>query len=36
LAQVSLKSLEVGEFQERLAALEAAVGPRMQAAGRKR
>jgi hypothetical protein len=36
LAQVALKSLEVGEFQERLQALEAAVGPRMQAAGRKR
>ena len=36
LAQVALKALEVGEFQERLRALEAAVGPRLQAAGRKR
>ena len=36
LAQVALKALEVGEFQERLQALEAAVGPRMQAVGRKR
>jgi hypothetical protein len=36
LAQVALKTLEVGEFQERLQALEAAVGPRMQAVGRKR
>jgi hypothetical protein len=36
LAQVSLKLLEVGDFQERLAALETAVGPRLQAAGRKR
>jgi hypothetical protein len=36
LAQVALKALEVGEFQERLQALEAAVGPRLQATGRKR
>ena len=36
LAQVALKALEIGEFQERLQALEAAVGPRLQAAGRKR
>jgi hypothetical protein len=35
LAQVALKTLEVGEFQDRLAALEAAVGPRL-AAGRRR
>lgn len=33
LAQVSLKLLEVGDFQERLAALEAAVGPRLIAKG---
>lgn len=36
LAQVALKLLEVGEFQERLAALEAAVGPRLIAPGRRR
>jgi hypothetical protein len=36
LAQAALKALEVGEFQERLRALEAAVGPRLQAGRRKR
>ncbi len=36
LAQVALKALEVGEFQERLRALEAAMGPRLQAAGKRR
>jgi hypothetical protein len=29
LAQVSLKVVEVGDMQERLAALEAAMGPRL-------
>ncbi len=36
LAQVALKVLEVGEFQERLQALEAAIGPRLRAVGRRR
>ncbi len=36
LAQVALKALEVGEFQERLQALEAAIGPRLRAVGRRR
>ncbi len=37
LAQVALKALEVGEFQDRLQALEAAMGPRLQrtAGGRR-
>lgn len=34
LAQVALKALEVGEFEERLQALEATVQPRLQAVGR--
>ncbi len=37
LGQVALKVLEVGDFQERLAALEAAIGPRLrQLTGRRR
>ncbi len=36
LAHVALKVLEVGEFQERLQALEAAIGPRLRAVGRRR
>ena len=36
LAQVALKVLEVGDFQERLQALEAALGPRLQPAGKRR
>lgn len=36
LAQVALKVMEVGDFQERLQALEAAVGPRLVAPGKKR
>ncbi len=36
LAQVALKALEVGEFQDRLRALEAAIGPRLRAVGRRR
>ncbi len=36
LGQVALKVLEVGDFQERLQALEAAIGPRLQATGRRR
>ena len=37
LGQVALKVLEVGDFQERLAALEAAMGPRLrQPTGRRR
>lgn len=37
LGQVALKVLEVGDFQERLVALEAAMGPRLrQPAGRHR
>ncbi len=36
LAQVALKVMEVGDFQERLQALEAALGPRLQAAGKRR
>ncbi len=37
LAQVALKALEIGEFQDRLQALEAAMGPRLQrtAGGRR-
>lgn len=36
LAQVALKTLEVGEFEERLARLENAVGPRLQKVAGKR
>ena len=36
LAHVALKVLEVGEFQERLQALEAVIGPRLRAVGRRR
>lgn len=36
LSQVALKVLEVGDFQERLQALEAALGPRLQTAGKRR
>ncbi len=37
LGQVALKVLEVGDFQERLQALEAAIGPRLrQPTGRRR
>ncbi len=36
LGQVALKVLEVGDFQERLQALEAAIGPRILRGGRKR
>ena len=36
LSGVALKVLEVGEFQERLQALEAAIGPRLRAVGRRR
>ena len=36
LAHVALKVLEVGEFQQRLQALEAAIGPRLRAVGRRR
>ncbi len=36
LSQVALKVLEVGDFQERLQALEAAMGPRLQTAGKRR
>ncbi len=36
LAQVALKVLEVGDFQERLPALVAAIGPRVQSAGKRR
>lgn len=36
LAQVALKALEVGQFQDRLQALEAAMGPRLQSAGKRR
>ena len=36
LGQVALKVLEVGDFQERLQALEAAMGPRLQTAGKRR
>ncbi len=37
LSQVALKVMEVGDFQERLQALEAAIGPRLQrTAGGKR
>ena len=36
LAQVALKALEVGEFQDRLQAIEAAMGPRLQTAGKRR
>ncbi len=36
LGQVALKVLEVGDFQERLQALEAAIGPRLQPAGKRR
>jgi hypothetical protein len=35
LAQVALKALEVGEFEDRLEALEATMGPRLQT-GRRR
>ena len=35
LAQVAIKTVEAGAFQERLAALESAMGPRL-AAGRRR
>ena len=36
LAQVALKVVEVSDFQERLQALEAAIGPRLQTAGKRR
>ena len=36
LSQVALKVLEVGDFQERLQALEAALGPRLRPAGKRR
>ncbi len=36
LSQVALKVLEVGDFQERLQALEVAMGPRLQTAGKRR
>jgi hypothetical protein len=36
LSGVALKVLEVGDFQERLLALEAALGPRLQPAGKRR
>ncbi len=36
LSQVALRTLEVGEFQDRLQALEAAMGPRLQTAGKRR
>ncbi len=36
LSQIALKALEVGDFQERLQALEAALGPRLQPAGKRR
>ena len=36
LSQVALKVMEVGDFQERLQALEAALGPRLQPAGKRR
>ncbi len=37
LGQVALKVLEVGDFQERLQALEAAIGPRLrQPTGKRR
>ena len=36
LAQVALKTLEVGEFEERVAELERALQPRLQAAGGRR
>lgn len=35
LAQVATKLLEVGDFQERLKALEAAVGPRLVSGGKR-
>lgn len=36
LAQIALKTLEVGELEERLTRLEKAVGPRLQAVGGRR
>lgn len=36
LAQIALKALEVGEFEERLARIEKAVGPRLQPLGGRR
>jgi hypothetical protein len=36
IGQIALKLLEVGDFQERLQALEAAIGPRLQTAGKRR
>jgi hypothetical protein len=35
LAQVALKTLEVGEFEERLEALEATMGPRLRTGTRR-
>jgi len=35
LAQVALKTLEVGEFEARLEALEATVGPRLRTGKRR-
>jgi hypothetical protein len=35
LAQVALKTLEVGEFEARLEALEATMGPRLRTARRR-
>jgi hypothetical protein len=36
LAQIALKALEVGEFEERLARIEKAIGPRLQPLGGRR
>jgi hypothetical protein len=36
LAQVALRALEVGELEERLAALESAIHPRQEPVGRRR